>query len=169
MALTTHWAKGARLPKFSPLDRDLKVDVVVIGGGITGITAAYLLKKAGKTVALLERDQFGRGDTSHTTAHLTYVTDTRLSELVASFGKEHAKSAWEAGRAAIDEIARLVEQEQLDCGFARVPGYLHAPLPEVPGKEIDRLREDAELAAELGFEAKYVDSVPVVNRAGVRF
>ena len=51
---------------------------MVIGGGITGVTAAYLLKKAGKKVCLLERDRLGYVDTGLTTAHLTYVTDLRL-------------------------------------------------------------------------------------------
>src|SRR5689334_345854 len=90
MKTVPYWADTARLPKFGRLRADLRVDVVVIGGGITGITTAYLLGKAGASVALLERARFDMGETGHTTAHLTCVTDTRLPELVKTFGRNHA-------------------------------------------------------------------------------
>lgn len=56
------------LPRFPRLERDLSIDVAVVGAGITGVTTAYLLARAGLKVALLERDRWGRGDTGHTTA-----------------------------------------------------------------------------------------------------
>ena len=169
MPLKSHWLERAKLPRFSKLSQDLDVDVAVVGGGIAGITAAYLLKKAGRTVALLERDRCARADTGHTTAHLTYVTDTRLSELVERFGKDHAQAVWDAGRAAMHQIRSLLDGEQIDCDYATVPGYLHAPWKGVSKDEIDRLQDDAALAAELGFDATYLDSVPFVSRPGVCF
>src|SRR6185295_1971457 len=103
MPMNSYWTDRPGLPNFIKVDADLAVDVVVVGSGITGITAAYLLKKAGKTVALLERDRCARADTGHTTAHITYVTDKRLTELVKTFGKDHARAAWEAGHAAMQQ------------------------------------------------------------------
>jgi glycine/D-amino acid oxidase-like deaminating enzyme len=90
------------------------------------VTAAYLLTKAGQSVALLERGPLGGVDTCATTAHLTYVTDLRLHELVAHFGRDHAQAVWDAGRAANNQIHEIVRNEDLDCEFAWVPGYLHA-------------------------------------------
>jgi len=168
MPTKSHWMQTS-LPRFPKLGENLTVDVVVVGGGITGITAAFLLKKAGKTVALLERDRCARADTGHTTAHITYVTDTRLTELVKTFGKDHAQAAWDAGRAAMRQIQSLIDEEKIECEYATVPGYLHAPWKEIPKGEIERLRADAELAAELGFDARYVESVPIAKRPGIRF
>jgi shikimate 5-dehydrogenase len=87
MNTTPYWGLSEKLPEFGSLSNDLEVDVVIIGGGLTGITAAHLLKESGAKVALLERQRCAAADTGHTTAHLTYVTDERLHHLVKVFGK----------------------------------------------------------------------------------
>src|SRR5438045_1113806 len=104
MNTTPYWSILDALPHFESLSHDLEVDVVVIGGGLTGITAAYLLKSEGAKVALLERQRCASADTGHTTAHLTYVTDERLYHLVKVFGRDAARAFWEAGASAIDQI-----------------------------------------------------------------
>jgi glycine/D-amino acid oxidase-like deaminating enzyme/nitrite reductase/ring-hydroxylating ferredoxin subunit len=157
------------LPQFPALDRDIDVDVVVVGAGLTGITTAYLLREAHVRVALIERGRVASGDTSRTTAHLTYVTDQRLSHLVSKLGKGAARAFWEGGSAAIDQIWRLVRDNRIDCDFRWVPGYLHAPPGETKSDETEKLREDWELARELGFGAQFVERVPLFDRPGVRF
>jgi glycine/D-amino acid oxidase-like deaminating enzyme/nitrite reductase/ring-hydroxylating ferredoxin subunit len=169
MDTTPYWFHSAELPQFPSISEDVRVDVAIVGGGLTGITAAYLLKREGIKVALLERGRCARADTGHTTAHLTYVTDERLHELVDSFGKDCAQSFWEAGAAAIDQIFDNVRNEQIRCEFDWVPGYLHVALREPAGNEHELLHRDAELANELGFHAQFIDAVPYANRAGVRF
>ena len=74
MDTVSYWSATHAFPDFPAIERDIEVDVVVVGAGLTGITTAYLLKQAGARVALLERDRIAAGDTSRTTAHLTYVT-----------------------------------------------------------------------------------------------
>jgi glycine/D-amino acid oxidase-like deaminating enzyme/nitrite reductase/ring-hydroxylating ferredoxin subunit len=169
MSANPYWIDTKPLPKFPALGRNLNVDVVVIGGGITGVTAAYLLKKAGATVAILERDRLASAETGHTTAHLTYVTDSRLHELVAKFGRDHAQAAWDAGVAAIERIHEICESESIACDFQWTPGYLHAPQGKEKEEEIELLQEDARLARELGFEAAFMEKAPFVDRPGVRF
>ena len=120
-------------------------------------------------MALLERHRCGHVDTGQTTAHLTCVTDKRLHELASDFGKESAKAVWEAGFAAIDQIAAIIRNENLKCDFKWVPGYLHASLKGDARKEREGLEKDAQLAEELGFEAQFLDSIPYFNRPGVRF
>jgi glycine/D-amino acid oxidase-like deaminating enzyme/nitrite reductase/ring-hydroxylating ferredoxin subunit len=166
-----YWVDSVAAPSFKPLDTNLHVDVIVVGGGITGITAAYLLKRAGRTVALLDRGRCMSADTAHTTAHLTCVTDTRLSRLVRDFGRDHAQAVWDAGLAAIGQIDSIVRSERIPCEFDWVPGYLHAPIGEVvkDDKETRSLAEEASLATELGFDVEYLDRVPLIGQPGVRF
>src|SRR6267142_4813784 len=105
-----YWIDSAPIKRFPRLQKNLDVDVLVVGAGVTGITAAYLLKKAGLSVALIERERVASVDTGHTTAHLTYVTDVELQELARNFGNDHAQAVWDAGAAAIDEIERVVRE-----------------------------------------------------------
>lgn len=173
MNTTPYWERAVALPRYRRLDSDLHADVAIVGGGIVGITAAYLLKSAGRSVVVLDRDRLCEGDTGHTTAHLTAVTDRRLSELVEDFGRDHARAAWDAGFAAIAQIDALVRRERIDCGFEWVPAYVHSPaswahVEKESAYESD-LRDDAQLAAELGFDAEFVARVPFVDEPGIRF
>jgi len=163
------WIDTAPIQNFPKLGRNITVDVLVVGAGVTGITTAYLLKKAGSTVALIERERVASIDTGHTTAHLTHVTDVQLQELAHTFGKDHAQAAWDAGAAAIDEIDTIVEEEEIECEFARVPAYLHAPVGGSSQKEASSLKKEADLGAKLGFDAAYVTSAPYFNLPAVRF
>ncbi|HWA10847.1 MAG TPA: FAD-dependent oxidoreductase [Opitutaceae bacterium] len=169
MNTASYWIDSAPLPRFRRLERDHRVDAIVIGGGITGITAAYLLKQAGKTVALVERDRCARVDTGHTTAHLTCVTDLRLAELARKFGRDAAKVVWDAGAAAIDKIDALIRDRRIACDFKWVPGYLHEPVRGAPGAGARELEEEAALARELGIAAAYAPAIPLFNVPGVRF
>jgi glycine/D-amino acid oxidase-like deaminating enzyme/nitrite reductase/ring-hydroxylating ferredoxin subunit len=159
----------ASLPPFGRLDRNLDVDVLIVGGGITGLTAAYLLTLAGKRVALVERDQLARVDSGHTTAHLTMVTDSPMSDLVDRFGRDHATAVWDAGLAAIVQIDQARRRERIDCDFAWVPGYLHGGSGRDAPRGDDFFRREAALAEELGFDASFVDDVPIAGGPGVQF
>jgi glycine/D-amino acid oxidase-like deaminating enzyme/nitrite reductase/ring-hydroxylating ferredoxin subunit len=169
MDTTSYWLDSAQLPAFPSLTEDLTVDVAVIGAGMTGITAAYLLKKAGYRVAVIERERCGTMDSGHTTAHLTCVTDERLHKLVAAFGKEPVKATWEAGLAAIDQINATIRAEKIDCEFKWVPAYLHA----APGSDLhaerNALQKDAELANALGIRAEFMEAIPSLGLPGVKF
>jgi len=163
-----YWADSASMPRFTRLDRAQRVDVLVIGGGITGLTAAYLLTAAGKTVAVVERGRLAQVDTGHTSAHLTMVTDVRLTDLVQRFGRDHAQAVWDAGFAAIAQIDDAIRTHDIDCAFEWVDGYLHAPIDPADSGGETGFQEEAALAADLGFDATFVDRVPLVGTAGIR-
>lgn len=163
------WKEGANQAVYPLLDRDLQVDALIIGGGITGITAAYLLTKAGKSVALLEKNRIASGETGYSTAHGTYPTDTRLAQLADYFGRNHAQAAWDAQLAAIQKIAEIVSEQQLEVELRHVPGYLFSTFGADVEKEGPELLTESHFAADLGFDVSYVQSAPVVKRPAIRF
>ena len=161
---TPLWSE-AKLPAFPKLDGDLRVDVLVVGGGITGLTAAYLLSRAGRSVALIERERCARMDTGHTSAHLTMVTDLPMVDLVKHFGRDHAQAVWDAGLAAIAQIDSIARGDAIDCDFAWVPAYLHGGA----NADADWLKREAEAAAALGFDATFVDEAPLAGGPAIHY
>lgn len=167
MKSTTPWQR-VDSPSFRQLKGRVSCEVLVIGGGITGLTAAFLLKKAGKKVVLLERDRVGSGDTGCTTAHLTQVTDRRLSALVSTFGRDAARLTWEGGAAAIFTIEQIAREIDAECDFRRIPAFLHAPL-DSSAPWPDEFEADCRLAGELGIAATYIPSISPIERPGILF
>ena len=104
------WIAPRSASRFPSLARDIQVDVVIVGAGITGITAAMLLQRAGKRVAIVEGRRVLEGETGHTTAHLATALDSRYATLRRDFGERSARLAYESSRAAIDQIAAFVKE-----------------------------------------------------------
>ncbi len=169
MNTKSYWADSSRLPQFGKVGKDYRVDVVIIGGGITGVTAAHLFREAGCSVALVERGRIGGFDTINTTAHLTSVTDIRLSELAKHFGNTGAQKVWRAGQTAIERIVKNVEVKGIACGFKRVPAYYHLPVSGGSDEEADELSHDAQVAHELGIDGAFVASAPLVRKPAIQF
>ena len=163
----SYW-RSASLPRYPMRELTQHVDVVVIGGGITGLTAAYLLKRVGKRVAVFERERIGSGETGNTSAHLTYVTDMRLGELSKRFDKRTAQLVWQGGETAIDVIETIVTELQIDCGFQRVPGFLFAAIDGGKDEE-DHMKEEHELATELGFPSQFHKKGPIRGLPSVSY
>jgi glycine/D-amino acid oxidase-like deaminating enzyme/nitrite reductase/ring-hydroxylating ferredoxin subunit len=163
------WLDSSSSPDFPKLDSRVEVDVVVVGGGITGLTTAYLLKKAGSRVAVVDQRSIGGGETAHTTAHITFVTDVRLHELASRLGERQAQALWGAGYLAMKQIEDIAHELEIDCELKRVPGYLFAAAGKDAKKELQSLQRDAELAAQIGFDADFIESDPLFHRPAVRF
>src|SRR3569623_2758742 len=143
---TSLWSAGSPPPARPALEQDLAVDVAVVGAGITGVTAAYLLKQAGLRVAVLESRRMGSGETKRSTAHLTEVLDLRFRRLRSRYGRDGARLALEGHGAAIQQIESLIGGLNIACDFARVPGYLVAETPD----EVEELEDEATAARDLG-------------------
>ena|SRR5258708_2757949 len=119
------WIETAKKPKKYPkLAKDLKVDILIIGGGLTGIVSFYLLSKLGKKVALIEKNEIGiSGATGYTTAFITSYIDTEIQSLIKLFGRRKLKLIWQSGQAAIDLIEKVVRKEKIDCEFTRCSNF----------------------------------------------
>ncbi|MFZ5662144.1 MAG: FAD-dependent oxidoreductase [Pseudomonadota bacterium] len=129
------WLARHRAPILPEL-HDTHADVCILGAGIAGLTCALCLLQEGRQVRVLEREAIGAGETLRTSAHLANALDDRFWQLEEWFGEDGARLAAESHGAAIDWIERFVRARGLDCGFARVDGYLFAH--GAPPEELDR-------------------------------
>jgi glycine/D-amino acid oxidase-like deaminating enzyme/nitrite reductase/ring-hydroxylating ferredoxin subunit len=118
------WLEAAR-PSYPSLAADLEVDVAVIGAGITGATAAFLLAEAGRGVALLESSRVAYGATGYTTAKLTVGHNLVYRTLVEAYGEDVARAYARSNAEALERIASLVAEHGLECDFERAPNYVY--------------------------------------------
>jgi glycine/D-amino acid oxidase-like deaminating enzyme/nitrite reductase/ring-hydroxylating ferredoxin subunit len=131
-----------------PTDPPGDATVCVIGAGISGLTTAYLLRRDGMDVQVIDAYGVGAGETGRTTAHLTAVLDDRLSRLERLFGRDRTLLAVQSHRAAITRIESLVNEEAIDCDFERVDGFLMATSAE----QRELLMQEQAAAAWAGFD-----------------
>lgn len=156
----SYWEASEDLLAENTLGESTETDVCIIGGGIAGLTTAYYLTKAGKRVIVIDDGLIGGGETSRTTAHLSNAIDDRIYRIEKWHGAEKARLAVESHGRAIDEIERIASEEQIDCDFRRVDGYLF----EAADRSEDDLNEEFEAAHRNGLSAvEWVERAPITG------
>lgn len=153
------WRAPSASPEPASLQRDIAVDVCIVGGGIAGVTTAFVLAGEGQSVALIDRGPLLAGETSHTTAHLSNAIDDGYTEVERLHGTDGAVLAAQSHSRAIDFIAETVREQTIDCDFERLDGYLF-----LADGETERLLEEEMGAA----HRAGLESVEQLTQAPVR-
>ena len=164
------WKDTTETTSFKTLSGDLKVDVAIIGGGITGISAAYNLAKAGKKVAVLEAHQIGEGATGYSTGNL-YCTigSPGLHSLLQKFDVQTLKHVAQSREAAVNFIEQRIKEFNIECDFKRVSWNLYTE-DESEKSFIEKEKDAAQQAGisvseNVTFPAKVVHGFSVANQA----
>jgi glycine/D-amino acid oxidase-like deaminating enzyme/nitrite reductase/ring-hydroxylating ferredoxin subunit len=145
---------------FTPLTQHTSADVCVVGAGIAGLSVAYFVARAGRSVIVVDHGAPGWGETARTTAHLSVALDDRYYELERYFGRDGIRLAAQSHVIAVDVIETVTREEEIDCDFARVDGYLFVP----PGSPISELERERDAAHRAG-----LNGVELVGRAPLDF
>jgi glycine/D-amino acid oxidase-like deaminating enzyme/nitrite reductase/ring-hydroxylating ferredoxin subunit len=163
----SYWIASTDKTDYPALREDVRVDVAVIGGGITGITCAFLLKNEGLRVAVIEADRIVQGTTGHTTAKITSQHGLIYKKTVDGMGREMARQYAEANEAAIEAYKMMVEKYQLDCGLMPQAAYVFTQREGY----VQKLAEETETAVELGIKATFLENtdLPFPVKAAIRF
>ena len=150
------WMQAER-PKARPLSSDLKVETLVVGAGIAGLSTAYELLLRGHEVAVVDRGAIAGGMTARTSAHLSCQIDDRYAKVIDVHGEEAAFRYFESQKAAVDRVEAICREAKIECDFKRVDLYLFAP----DRKGLRELEKEIEAASTIGFGGVEWSEAPV--------
>lgn len=166
------WSATTSFKTYPQLQGDLEVDVAIVGGGITGISTAYALAKAGKRVAVLEALKVGSGTTGSSTGNLYAPIGQHLYNVQSKHNEETLQAVVASRNAAVDFIAQRVQEYGIDCEFERVPWCLFSEPGNDMTDQVERERKAAEKAglpvtdqAPAGFQFKVGSITNIANQA----
>ena len=161
------WSANTKMPSFESLKKDIQTDVLIIGGGITGILCAYMLKNSGVNCTVAEADKICSGTTKNTTAKITCQHSLIYSKLEKEFGLEYARKYLKANQQALEKYKKLCEK--ISCDFEIKDNYVYSVSDEKPleaeMEALNRLNCNPELVTSLPLPISTVGAVRLSNQA----
>jgi len=163
----SYWQESYPRSIYPELLEELSIDVVIIGAGITGLTSAYLLKKSGYKVAVLEKHTVGGGTTGRTTGKVTSQHNLVYHDIQKRMGPDVAQVYADANQAGVELIESIVKDQKIDCEWSRQDNYVYTSSPV----EIELLKQEAKTAKSLGLPASFETKTPLPFKtlASVKF
>lgn len=141
------------MPEFEQLKKDIKTDVLIIGGGAAGLLTAYFLDKAGVDYILVEKSKICSGVTKNTTAKITFQHGLIYNKLVNSMGCEKAAMYLESNREALEKYAETCNG--IDCDFERKDNFVYS----VNSRE--KLENEMDALLKIKFKADFCEKIPL--------
>ncbi|MGI8774836.1 MAG: FAD-dependent oxidoreductase [Actinomycetota bacterium] len=151
------WIGTTPRTAYGALPPGVDVDVAIIGGGIVGITSAYMLKEAGKTVAVVDAARILEGVTGNTTAKVTSAHSPIYAQLVKKHGEDGARTYGQANETGLGIMRRLVKTLDIECDWEDRDHYTCTEKDD----NLEEIVEEARIAADLGLPATYVERTPL--------
>lgn len=153
----SYWIASTPKTEYPTLNENIKTDILVVGGGITGITTAYLLQKEGFDVSIIDSSRIALSTTSHTTAKITSLHDLKYSRLIKQLGNEGAEKYGKINENAIRLIENIISENNIQCDFSHQPSYVYTQ----DEKNLEKIEEEINAASSLGLPANFKRSIPV--------
>lgn len=147
------WSESYNIKKRRVLEKDIEIEVAVVGGGIAGLLTAYLLKEKGKKVVVIDRREILQGNTLNTTAKITFQHDLIYDKLIKEYKKEGAQQYLKANQAAIEKYKKIISENNVDCDFEERDAYVYT------FDEVVQMENEYEAAMQLGIEAELVNEI----------
>jgi glycine/D-amino acid oxidase-like deaminating enzyme/nitrite reductase/ring-hydroxylating ferredoxin subunit len=148
---TSPWIATTGQTTYPALDRETHVDVAVLGGGMAGLMTAFLLKRDGKRVAVVEAGHVAAGVTAYTTAKVSSLHGIIYQDVESSFGADGARAYAQANEAGIERIGELVEELGIDCDWRRKPAYTYAE----DRQGLSQVQDEVQAAVRAGLRASF--------------
>lgn len=153
----SYWMHSTPKTDYPILEEDITVDAVIVGGGMTGITSAYLLGREGLKTAIIEADRIVQGTSAHTTAKITSQHSLIYHKIKKKMGIEMAEQYANANESAISVIEDIIVENNINCDFQKEPAYIFTWSDDY----IQKIADEADTASSLGINASYLESIPL--------
>ncbi len=151
------WIASTPKTNYPQLGSNIETNILIVGGGITGITTAYLLQKEGFNVVIVDTNRIAAAATGHTTAKITSLHDLKYAKLIKQIGNEGAHIYGEINEKAISVIDEIITENNIKCDFSRQPNYVFTQ----DEKYISKIEEEVNAAISIGLPASYKSSLPL--------
>ena len=163
----SYWVESTKQTNFPSLAKDISTDVLIIGGGITGILTAYMLSNSNLNITIVEADKMAMGVTANTTAKITSQHGLLYDYLLNSFDFETAKGYLDSNEEAIKLVSQIVEKEKIDCDFSYQDSYVYT----CQKSNVQKIVDEVSAITSLGLKAEYVTECPLPFNieAGIKF
>lgn len=163
----SYWVENTKQTNFPSLAKDISTDVLIIGGGITGILTAYMLSSSNLNITIAEADKMAMGVTANTTAKITSQHGLLYDYLLNSFDFETAKGYLDSNEEAIKLISEIIEKEKIDCDFSYQDSYVYT----CQKSNVQKIVDEVATVTSLGLKAEYVTECPLPFNieAGIKF
>ena len=157
------WSDSKKMPGFKRLDKDIKTDVLIIGGGLCGILCGWFMEKYGVDYVVVEGNKIGFGITKNTTAKITSQHGLIYSKIISQYGKEFAQMYLKANQDAVEEYERLCQS--ISCDFEKKDAYTYSLSDQ------DIIEKEVKAVNGLGFNAQFFEKLelPFKTKGAVRF
>ena len=153
--MKSYWIDSVKdAKKFKTLEDNIKTDICIIGGGLTGITTAYNLSKYKIRTVVIDKGRIGGQTSSNSTAKITSQHGLIYKYLIDSKGKDFARKYYEANEKAIKDIEDIIKKENIDCDFEHQPAYVYTQKIE----DVQKIKDEVEAVNSFGGKAKLVES-----------
>ena len=153
----SYWVESTPKTDYPSLSEDIYTDVLIIGGGITGISTAYLLSKSSLSISIVEADKMAMGVTANTTAKITSQHGLLYDYLLNSFGFDIAKGYLDSNEEAIKTIENIIKEEKIDCDFVKQDAYVYT----CDKSNVQKIVDEVSAVTSLGLKAEYVTKCPL--------
>jgi len=151
-------------PKVMPLKKDSRADIAIVGGGVTGLSAAQSFAEKGFDVAIIERDFCGAGASGKSSGFITPDSEFGLSDFIKRFGKKPARKLWEFGNDGVEFIRRNIRKNKLECDYIKQDAIFVANKK----KHLNSVEEEFKARKELHYTTSIYSSDRLENVIGTK-
>lgn len=163
----SYWISSSKGDNFNKLEHDIETEVVIVGGGITGVTSAYLLAKEGIDVVLVDADKIAMGSSGRNTGKVTVQHDDFYWQIEKKYGLEAAKLYYDANNEGLNFIESSIKENNINCNFERLPSYIFTEKDSF----VDDIKKEYDVCKKIGIDCYYHSNLdlPLDIKAAISF